>query len=164
MLRPRFSLSTTSGSGGLICSEKQAIDATLRSLSDEDPRVGTWGSLLNARAAATRTGLFRFLTWKGKAPLPGKAPDVPRQIRQRGESPFKSGPLSSRPGLLCSGGESRQKFNIASFFELQRPELLFDYLQQGIRTWDYSDFMECLKEIKTWARKGMRILRSLSWL
>ncbi len=42
MLRPQvFALHDGDVQIGLICSEKQAIDATLRSLAHEDPRIGT---------------------------------------------------------------------------------------------------------------------------
>jgi glutamate synthase domain-containing protein 3 len=50
--------------------------------------------------------------------------------------------------------DTREKFDISGFFDLQRTDLLYDYLREGIRTWDYADVMECLREIKSWALKG----------
>jgi len=54
MLRPQVFALSDSGDVqiGLICSEKQAIDATLRSLAKEDPRFcPTADKYWNARAA-----------------------------------------------------------------------------------------------------------------
>src|SRR5512139_3907981 len=63
MLRPQvFALHDGQVQVGLICSEKQAIDATLKSLSDEDPRVGTCADKYwNARGGShTDGGSFIF--------------------------------------------------------------------------------------------------------
>jgi len=154
MLRPQvFALHDGQVQVGLICSEKQAIDATLKSLSDEDPRVGTVADKYwNARGGSyTDGGSFIFnlegngsgkhLTCLDKF---GKEVSVPP-----GQVPYLPGRV-----YYVLEEENRQRFNIGSFFELQRPELLFDYLQKGIRSWDYSDFMDCLKEIRIWAKKG----------
>jgi hypothetical protein len=63
MLRPQvFALHDGPVQVGLICSEKQAIDATLKSLADEDPRVGTVADRYwNARGGShTDGGSFIF--------------------------------------------------------------------------------------------------------
>ena len=63
MLRPQvFALQEGQVQIGLICSEKQAIDATLKSLSDEDPRFGTVADRYwNARGGShTDGGAFVF--------------------------------------------------------------------------------------------------------
>ena len=157
MLRPQvFALHDGQVQVGLICSEKQAIDATLRSLSDEDPRVGTVADRYwNARGGSHTDGGSFVFNLEGKGSSAGEK-HLTCLDKFGKEVKVPSNQVPYLPGRVyyVLEGESRQKFNIASFFELQRPELLFDYLQQGIRTWDYSDFMECLKEIKTWARKG----------
>ena len=157
MLRPQvFALHDGQVQVGLICSEKQAIDATLRSLSDEDPRVGTVADRYwNARGGSHTDGGSFVFNLEGKGSSAGEK-HLTCLDKFGNEVKVPSNQVPYLPGRVyyVLEGESRQKFNIASFFELQRPELLFDYLQQGIRTWDYSDFMECLKEIKTWARKG----------
>ena len=58
MLRPQvFSLYDGEVQIGLICSEKQAIDATLRSLAAEDPRFSTVADKLwNARGGSSDDG------------------------------------------------------------------------------------------------------------
>jgi glutamate synthase domain-containing protein 1 len=63
MLRPQvFALHDGHIQVGLICSEQQAIDATLKSLSDEDPRIGNRADLYwNARGGSyTDGGSFIF--------------------------------------------------------------------------------------------------------
>ncbi len=58
MLRPQvFSLYDGEAQIGLVCSEKQAIDATLRSLAAEDPRFGTVADKYwNARGGSSSDG------------------------------------------------------------------------------------------------------------
>jgi len=63
MLRPQvFALHDGQVQVGLVCSEKQAIDATLKSLSEEDPRIGTVADRYwNARGGSyTDGGSFIF--------------------------------------------------------------------------------------------------------
>ncbi len=63
MLRPQvFALQKGEVQIGLICSEKQAIDATLQSLAGEDPRFGTIADRYwNARGGSyTDGGSFIF--------------------------------------------------------------------------------------------------------
>ena len=51
-------------------------------------------------------------------------------------------------------GEEKERFNVSRFFDLQRDDLLFEYMRDELAGWDFSDFMDCLKEVKTWALKG----------
>jgi len=63
MLRPQvFALHDGEVQVGLVCSEKQAIDAALKSLAEEDPRVGTVADRYwNARGGSyTDGGAFVF--------------------------------------------------------------------------------------------------------
>ncbi len=72
MLRPQvFALQKGEVEIGLICSEKQAIDATLASLAEEDPRFGTIADhYWNARGGSyTDGGAFVFTV---KESLPGR--------------------------------------------------------------------------------------------
>jgi glutamate synthase domain-containing protein 3 len=50
--------------------------------------------------------------------------------------------------------EDRERFNISGFFELQRPDLLYEYVKNGIKLWDYADLIDCLREIRAWEHKG----------
>lgn len=157
MLRPQvFALHDGQVQLGLICSEKQAIDATLRSLSDEDPRVGTAADRYwNARGGShTDGGSFIFnLEKKDGESLERRLRCLDkfgREVRvEAGQTPY----LPGRVYYAFEEGD-RERFQISNFFELQRPDLLLRYLTEGIRSWDYADFMECLKEIRSWAFKG----------
>lgn len=157
MLRPQvFALHDGQVQVGLICSEKQAIDATLRSLADEDPRIGTVADRYwNARGGSHTDGGSFIFSLEEK---PGDA--LERNLRcvdkfgqevrvDSGQTPY----LPGRVYYVADEGD-QQKFQIGRFFDLQRPDLLFDYLREGVTSWDYSDFMECLKEIRIWALKN----------
>jgi glutamate synthase domain-containing protein 1/glutamate synthase domain-containing protein 3 len=157
MLRPQvFALHDGQVQLGLICSEKQAVDATLRSLSDEDPRVGTVADRYwNARGGShTDGGSFVFnLEQNGGESLERRLRCLDkfgREVRVDGaQTPY----LPGRVYYVVEEGD-QQRFRISNFFDLQRPDLLFDYLKEGIRSWDYANFMDCLKEIRSWALKG----------
>ncbi|MGD2126834.1 MAG: hypothetical protein PVG99_12190 [Desulfobacteraceae bacterium] len=157
MLRPQvFALHDGQVQLGLICSEKQAIDATLRSLSDEDPRVGTLADLYwNARGGShTDGGAFIFnLGENGSESFERHLSCVDKFGR---EIKAPEGQIPYLPGRVyyMLEDEDRERFDISAFFELQRPDLLFEYLRDGVRIWDYADFMDCLRQIKAWALKG----------
>jgi glutamate synthase domain-containing protein 1/glutamate synthase domain-containing protein 3 len=171
MLRPQvFALHDGQVQVGLICSEKQAIDATLKSLADEDPRVGTVADRYwNARGGShTDGGAFIFnLERAGAEPLERRltcADKFGKEIRvTQGQVPY----LPGRVYYMWEGAE-RARFDISGFFELQRPDLLFDYVRDGIRNWDYSDLMDCLRDIRRNALRGDAhfevALAALTWL
>jgi glutamate synthase domain-containing protein 1/glutamate synthase domain-containing protein 3 len=156
MLRPQvFALHDGHVQVGLICSEKQAIDATLKSLSDEDPRIGTVADRYwNARGGSytdggafvftleeTGTELERRLTCTDKF---GKEIRVPG-----GQVPYLPGRVYYR-----WEGEGRKRFDLSRVFDLQRPDLLFEYVRDRIKEWDYSDLMDCLRDIRRHALRG----------
>jgi len=157
MLRPQvFALHDGQVQVGLICSEKQAIDATLKSLSEEDPRVGTVADRYwNARGGSyTDGGAFIFnLDETDQGPLDRKLTcedKFGREIKvTEGKAPYLPGRV-----YYTMEDEHRVRFDISNFFELQRPDLLYEYVKDGIKTWDYSDLMDCLREIRAWALRG----------
>jgi len=157
MLRPQvFALHDGQVQVGLICSEKQAIDATLKSLANEDPRVGTVADRYwNVRGGShTDGGAFIFnLERREEGDLERKLTCVDKFGREisapKGQLPY----LPGRVYYLVESDE-KERFDISSFFELQRPDLLYEYVKEGIKEWDYADLMDCLKEIKEWALKG----------
>jgi len=157
MLRPQvFALHDGQVQIGLICSEKQAIDATLKSLAAEDPRFGTVADRYwNARGGSyTDGGAFIFnLEENGGGTGQRKLSCVDKFGKEikvpAGQTPY----LPGRVYYLMED-EGRERFEISSFFELQRPDLLFEYVKEGMKKWDYAELMDCLREIKAWARKG----------
>ncbi len=157
MLRPQvFALHDGQVQIGLICSEKQAIDATLKSLSDEDPRIGTVADLYwNARGGShTDGGAFIFnLEKTGRHELERQVTCIDKFGRHITAPENQTPYLPGRVYYLMDA-EEKGGFDITRFFDLQRPDLLFEYLKQGIKNWDYSDLMECLRQIRTWAEKG----------
>ncbi len=157
MLRPQvFALHDGQVQVGLICSEKQAIDATLKSLSEEDPRVGTVADRYwNARGGSyTDGGAFVFnLNKTDQGSLERRLTCVDKFGREIG---VPEGQIPYLPGRVyyMMEDEDRERFDISGFFELQRPDLLYEYVKDGIKLWDYADLMDCLREIRAWALKG----------
>jgi len=157
MLRPQvFALHDGQVQVGLICSEKQAIDATLKSLSEEDPRVGTVADRYwNARGGSyTDGGAFIFnLDETDQGPLDRR---LTCEDKFGKEIKVTEGKVPYLPGRVyyTMEDENRERFNISKFFELQRSDLLYEYVKDGIKTWDYSDLMDCLREIRAWALRG----------
>jgi glutamate synthase domain-containing protein 1/glutamate synthase domain-containing protein 3 len=157
MLRPQvFALHDGQVQVGLICSEKQAIDATLKSLSEEDPRVGTVADRYwNARGGSyTDGGAFVFnLNKSDQGSLERRLTCVDKFGREIG---VPEGQVPYLPGRVyyVMEDEDRERFDISGFFELQRPDLLYEYVKDGIKLWDYADLMDCLREIRAWALKG----------
>ncbi|MBE9572563.1 MAG: glutamate synthase, partial [Proteobacteria bacterium] len=157
MLRPQvFALHDGQVQVGLICSEKQAIDATLKSLSEEDPRVGTVADRYwNARGGSyTDGGAFVFnLNKTDQGSLERRLTCVDKFGREIG---VPEGQIPYLPGRVyyMMEDEDRERFDISGFFELQRPDLLYEYVKEGIKLWDYADLMDCLREIRAWALKG----------
>jgi glutamate synthase domain-containing protein 3 len=157
MLRPQvFALHDGEVQVGLICSEKQAIDATLKSLSDEDPRVGTIADRYwNARGGShTDGGAFIFNLDEQTTGSPERRLTCIDKFGREIRAPENQTPYLPGRVYYLMEDEDRERFDISSFFELQRPDLLFEYVKDGIRTWDYADLMDCLREIKGWALKG----------
>ncbi len=158
MLRPQvFALHDGQVRVGLICSEKQAIDATLKSLSEEDPRVGSVADLYwNARGGShTDGGAFVFNLEESEEGGRDERQLVcmdkfGREIRvPEGQVPYLPDPI-----YYEMGDEPEDRFQISRFFELQEAEPLFDFVKEGIGRWDYTDLMKCLRQIKAWALKG----------
>jgi glutamate synthase domain-containing protein 1/glutamate synthase domain-containing protein 3 len=157
MLRPQvFALHDGQVQVGLICSEQQAIDATLKSLADEDPRIGTVADMYwNARGGShTDGGSFIFNLEESS---PGSVERRIKCVDKFGrEIKAVQDQIPYLPGRVyyVMEDDEKEKFDISQYFELQRPELLYEYVRDGIVKWDYADIMECLKEIKGWALKG----------
>ena len=157
MLRPQvFALHDGQVQIGLVCSEKQAIDATLKSLAEEDPRVGTVADIYwNARGGSyTDGGSFIFnLDEKKKGVYERKLTCTDKFGH---EIKIPEGQVPYLPGQVYYLMEDmdRERFDISDFFDLQRPDLLYDFVKNGIMKWDYADLMDCLRQIKVWALKG----------
>lgn len=148
MLRPQvFALQKGDVEIGLICSEKQAIDATLESLAKEDPRFGTVADQYwNARGGSYTDGGSFIFTIKESSPGHmdltctdkfGRVIDVPK--KQVPCDFTKEQPLSIIDIDLV--GEVEKKLSQGKTAEL------FISLKKNIVSWDYGDMLTMLNHL-----------------
>lgn len=144
MLRPQvFALQKGGVEIGLICSEKQAIDATLESLAKEDPRFGTIADeYWNARGGSYTDGGAFIFTVKDKESSPGQKEltcadkfgrviDVPKD-----QVPLDfSVKLSHRP--TCHVDHLK---GIVKNLSRKNVDKLFSDLKKYLPLWDYARF------------------------
>ena len=136
---------------GLICSEKQAIDATLASLASEDPRFSPIADMYwNARGGSSTDGGAFLLNVTPTGTADGNAFITlgDQQIRRAGRhaarpgriatcqslSPFPAIPTTTVRG---SGAQSRRN----------DPHGLYEYLRTSIADMDYNRLRWCVNEI-----------------
>ncbi|MHB8068949.1 MAG: GltB/FmdC/FwdC-like GXGXG domain-containing protein [Desulfobaccales bacterium] len=154
MLRPQvFALQDGEVQIGLICSEKQAIDATLESLAAEDPRFCPVADLYwNARGgSATDGGSFIFslephngqrrLTCKDKFGTPKVVPWYQRP---------SSGPA---PEIGGEPDEERQH-QVSALLKDASGQELFQWVEAAVPQWSYVTFREVLQLAAAQARKN----------
>jgi glutamate synthase domain-containing protein 1 len=148
MLRPQvFALQKGAFEIGLICSEKQAIDATLQSLAKEDPRFGTVADRYwNARGGSyTDGGSFIFTVaangageWKLTCTDKfGREIDVPSHQEPYDFSKETIG-ISLKKGL---------EQDLAATVSRGKTEELFSYLKEGFSPWDYETIRSVLDRL-----------------
>jgi glutamate synthase domain-containing protein 1 len=153
MLRPQvFAIQKGDVEIGLICSEKQAIDATLESLAKEDPRFGTIADhYWNARGGSyTDGGSFIFTvggSGNGRKGLTcsdkfGREIDVPRNQR----------PCDFTKKLPAVKLESAFQADLKKELEEGDVEGLFSSLSKGLPKWDYSHTASVLAKLKDLAQ------------
>ncbi|MEW6095698.1 MAG: glutamate synthase [bacterium] len=144
MLRPQvFAIQEGEVQIGLICSEKQAIDATLHSLSSEDKRFCTIADKYwNARGGShTDGGAFIFTLKEGENDNKkfvctdkfGKVISTPKE--QRHADMTISIQTPSHADLI------KEKLIETSTLEL------FCYLRDNVKEWDYNTFRWCCHEM-----------------
>lgn len=154
MLRPQVFALQTGGEiqVGLVCSEKQAIDATLQSLASEDPRFGKIADLYwNARGGSyTDGGAFIFtVREKGEKSVELVCTDkFGRQIMV----PEKGLPLEARARLRASplGPELRKPLDQALCE--QDPQIGFSLLLERMKGLDYSQLLSIVDHLVNQAR------------
>ena len=141
MLRPQvFSFSDGEVQVGLICSEKQAIDATLISLSKHDKRICPVADRYwNARGGShTDGGAFIFnvtrdaagkmrMTCTDKFGTPVPMPEKTESCDFTREESFTS-----------PTDEDVEK-DVRIFLETNKPDALFDYVRDKIPSWSFDD-------------------------
>jgi len=154
MLRPQvFALQKGDVEIGLICSEKQAIDATLESLAKEDPRFGTIADhYWNARGGSyTDGGSFIFTireSTPGKMNLTctdkfGGAIDVPRD-----QAPLDFS--SALPAVPVSLVE-RTRSVLGALSEKNVMKIFTD-METDLADWDYARLSDLLTHLVSIAK------------
>ena len=155
MLRPQvFALQKGDVEIGLICSEKQAIDATLESLAKEDPRFGTIADhYWNARGGSyTDGGAFIFSI---KEATPGKMSlTCTDKFGVAVDVPISQKPLdlsSELPGVPASHVD-HVKGILGGLNEKNVMKLFID-MKGEFAEWDYARFSAFLDQLVALAEK-----------
>jgi len=155
MLRPQvFALHKGEVEIGLICSEKQAIDATLQSLAKEDPRFGTIADhYWNARGGSyTDGGAFIFTIQES---APGKMElTCTDKFGRLVDVPSDKPPLDSRAhsqAALASPVEPVK--DLLEALSGGNTEKIFGDLKARFAEWDYAHFSSFLNHIVTLAER-----------
>ena len=153
MLRPQvFALQKGEIQIGLICSEKQAIDATLQSLAKEDPRFGTVADRYwNARGGSyTDGGAFIFSVKESK---PGQW-DLTCQDKfgREIDIPADRKPYDFRIELKTASLKEDLIKRINLALEAREIISLFSFLQGSIPKWDYPQLGGLLNHLEAAAK------------
>ncbi|MEA2051760.1 MAG: glutamate synthase [Euryarchaeota archaeon] len=133
---------------GLIGSEKQAIDATLKSLSEEDKRFPSVADKYwNARGGSyTDGGAFMFsIDRDDKLVCTNKFGEVVKTPEGQTHCDFRkpvTPPLDS----------DRQQELIAA--ELKSPQTLFEFLRKRVKEWDCNKLRWTISELTKYANEG----------
>lgn len=166
MLRPQvFALHEGPVQIGLIASEKQAIDAALQSLHEDDPRICPVADIYwNARGGSyTDGGAFIFTVDYSQPVLRLVCTDkFGREVRVSSRSPRERGAASRVRASLPTNP-------VATVLDLAQPALeAFAELKSEIATWNYDlfeDFLHvCLEESRQSDARRRHVLGVLTLL
>ncbi len=154
MLRPQvFALQEGEVQIGLICSEKQAIDATLASLAAEDQRFCPVADLYwNARGGSATDGgafIFSLETQNGKPVLTchdkfGKPKKVPWY-----QTPWDGTVLE-----IATESPSPIAQEAVKHLEDVSGQAFFGWVRKNIGTWSYASYLEALQSAVDQAGRG----------
>ncbi len=152
MLRPQvFAIQKGEFEIGLVCSEKQAIDATLESLAKEDSRFGTVADRYwNARGGSyTDGGTFIFtVAQNGKDDWKLTCTDkFGREIEVPGQKPFDF----SKETMMIRP-EKPFEDDVRDRASRGDRDELFSFLKQGFLSWEYEKIRSTLDSLVLLAR------------
>jgi len=155
MLRPQvFALQEGEVSIGLICSEKQAIDATLASLASEDSRFIPIADMYwNARGgSSTDGGAFLLnLTPNGSGNGNGAHPSYALKVTNKFGAPVSSMPGQTHCNMsipIATPENTRvdsERIDLA--LRENDPRLLFEYVSNSVKDMDYNRLRWLSREI-----------------
>ena len=154
MLRPQvFALQKGEVEIGLVCSEKQAIDATLVSLAKEDPRFGTIAdNYWNARGGSyTDGGSFIFTV---KESTPGKmALACTDKFGRAIDVSGKQVPVDTRIKISGEKIKNETLKEIKKDLSKNNIEKIFKEVKKDFKKWDYARIDSFLKLCLTLSEK-----------
>jgi glutamate synthase domain-containing protein 3 len=157
MLRPQvFALSEGEVRVGLICSEKQAIDATLHSLSSEDSRFHRIADKYwNARGGShTDGGAFIFTIREGGNGRPGKEMICTDKFGRPIAVPEYQRAWNHRSQPLTDQARDRLRREVREKFRGGDGPSLFENFRIQVPRWDYDTFREFVEELVQGANQG----------
>ena len=157
MLRPQvFALSDGEVQVGLICSEKQAIDATLHSLSSEDSRFHRIADKYwNARGGShTDGGAFIFTIRKGGNGRPGKKLICTDKFGRPISIPEYQRAWDHRPQPLMDQARERLGREVRETLRGGDGLSLFENFKDRVPLWSYDTFREFGEELVQAANQG----------
>jgi len=148
MLRPQvFALQKGEVEIGLICSEKQAIDATLESLAKEDLRFGTVADKYwNARGGSHTDGGAFIFTVK-ESPLGRMSLDCADKFGRKIDVPRHQTPLNFREKTVPPTLDRPLVNKLANELAEGRIREAFDRLRDDFFHWDYGKIEALLTEL-----------------
>lgn len=156
MLRPQvFALQEGEVSIGLICSEKQAIDATLASLAREDSRFSPIADMYwNARGgSSTDGGAFLLNVVPSGNGHNGTSPDYTLNVTNKFGQQVKTRPGQthcdfSKPVAVPSSKDADAAV-ISQAMEQNNPQALYEHMRENTHTMDYNRLRWFASEIAT---------------
>ena len=157
MLRPQvFALSDGEVRVGLICSEKQAIDATLHSLSSEDSRFHRIADKYwNARGGShTDGGAFIFTIREGGNGRPGKEMICTDKFGRPIAAPEYQRAWNHQPQPLAEQAREKLRREVREKFRGGDGLFLFENFKIEVPLWDYDVFWEFGEELVQAANQG----------
>jgi glutamate synthase domain-containing protein 1/glutamate synthase domain-containing protein 3 len=140
MLRPQvFALQEGEVQIGLVCSEKQAIDATLHSLAAEDSRFcPVADKYWNARGGSSSDGGSFIFTVKDTGSGDGSKTLVcTNKFGEVVRTPSDQQHYKLTPEISLSEEHRKESRAIVNNFSTTDSETFKDYCEKGISTWDY---------------------------
>ncbi len=147
MLRPQvFALQEGEVQIGLVCSEKQAIDATLASLAEEDPRFCPVADLYwNARGgSATDGGAFIF-SLEGKNGNGQRVLTCHDKFGKPKTVPWYQRPWNGMPAEVSVSEDSELARLIKANLEDASGKKLFAWVRGHLPIWSYVNFQQALE-------------------
>ncbi|HMK65555.1 MAG TPA: glutamate synthase, partial [Thermodesulfobacteriota bacterium] len=154
MLRPQvFALQKGEVEIGLVCSEKQAIDATLQSLAKEDPRFGTVADRYwNARGGSYTDGGSFIFTVKESGPGQYNLKCEDKFGREIDIPPDRV-PYDFRIELKSKAVPKDLEKKLRQGLEAGDTASLYNLLQSYLEKWDYVQLGGLLEKLELWAKE-----------